>query len=173
MRIVVGGETRKCGKTSLICSILRTFPEAGWAVAKVTPHWHEPSTQGGDTGRYLEAGAKVARLFEGGAEALPELKKWLAEYDNWIVESTTLAPHLECHCRLLVRSSESSPAKENAGTARFMPDALIGERRGDEGALPVFPLQGTGWREFLLEHWKAKQDAQEAAGILGAEESAN
>ena len=64
MIVVVGGHTRNIGKTSAICQIIQSTPEAGWIAIKLSRHGHgsdlagpliieetkaSPST---DTGRY-------------------------------------------------------------------------------------------------------------------------
>lgn len=81
MLVVVGGHTRNIGKTSVICSIIRAFPQQRWTAIKITQYGHgvcstdgsdcgcavpdhpyainkelDPS-QGTDTSRYLAAGA--------------------------------------------------------------------------------------------------------------------
>ncbi len=74
MIVVVGANARKVGKTTLICAIIRAFPEFGWQALKITPHAHrQPS---GDTGRFLAAGACSASL------EMPALRA-----GNWIIES--------------------------------------------------------------------------------------
>lgn len=63
MIVVVGGSSRKAGKTTTICEVVAATPEARWTVVKVTPHTHEPSDFG-DTHRYVEAGAVQALLVQ-------------------------------------------------------------------------------------------------------------
>ncbi len=76
MIIVVGGNARKVGKTSLVCAIIRAFPEAEWRAVKVSPHEH--TGEGGDTERYRQAGACEAAL----RRELPAIVD-----GNWLVES--------------------------------------------------------------------------------------
>ena len=59
MIIVVGGSSRKAGKTTVICDIIEATREANWTAIKITPHIHEPKDYG-DTERYLAAGASRA-----------------------------------------------------------------------------------------------------------------
>src|SRR5260370_1098850 len=72
--VVVGGNARNVGKTSLICGILRAFPEFNWRVLKITPHEHRSAS--GDTRRFVEAGAREAHL--NGVESF--------ETGNWLIE---------------------------------------------------------------------------------------
>ena len=106
MRIIVGGESRKSGKTTVACRVLSAFPDAGWTVVKISPHLHTCSESGwsfeedsnaGDTLRYKNAGARRTFLYCGpigpGLQALLDM---LAAERNWIVE-TTAAAHLIRH----------------------------------------------------------------------------
>jgi Molybdopterin-guanine dinucleotide biosynthesis protein len=38
--VVVGGQSRKVGKTTVVCEILRATPERGWIAIKISPHAH-------------------------------------------------------------------------------------------------------------------------------------
>lgn len=142
MRIVIGGETRKCGKTSLVCAILRAFPHVTWAAAKVTPHAHPPR-EGGDTGRYLAAGAAEARLFAGGVD---ELFGWLAGRKNWIVESTSLAPQIDSDARILVLAAPEERGRKPGVSDRFEPDCVMPPGLRQEDLERVLA--------FLRERWK-------------------
>ena len=82
MIIVVGGNARNVGKTTLICAILQAFPGIPWQVLKVTPHEHLPEN-GGDTTRFLSAGATTAVLRS--PNHLPAL-----DTGYWIVESNRI-----------------------------------------------------------------------------------
>jgi hypothetical protein len=59
--VVVGGSSRKAGKTTVICEIIAATREARWTAVKISPHDHEPGEHG-DTERYLEAGAAHASI---------------------------------------------------------------------------------------------------------------
>ena len=89
MTVVVGGSSRKAGKTTVMCEIIAATREARWTAIKLTPHAHDPSRTG-DTERYLTAGAVKAQLHE----TLPAQ----LEAGNLIIESNsvlaTLAPDL-------------------------------------------------------------------------------
>ena len=89
MTVVVGGSSRKAGKTRVMCEIIAATREAQWTAVKLTPHAHDPGRTG-DTERYLAAGANEAHLYE----TLPAR----LEAGNLIIESNsvlaTLAPDL-------------------------------------------------------------------------------
>ena len=56
MTVVVGGSSRKAGKTTVVCEIIHATRDARWTAIKITPHTHEPGPYG-DTGRFVTAGA--------------------------------------------------------------------------------------------------------------------
>ena len=69
MLLVVGGHSRKIGKSSVVEGIIRSLPEAGWTAVKMTRRrgggesrdWtlqEETSATDTDSGRYLRAGAR-------------------------------------------------------------------------------------------------------------------
>jgi hypothetical protein len=125
MRIVVGGETRKCGKTTVVCRIVAGFPDVQWTAVKVSPHMHAGGDSGwsltedsnaGDTLRYRQAGASRTCLYCGSAEAgMGALLDILDAADDWIVE-TTSAAHLIGHdLALLVEAGDGVESKATAG----------------------------------------------------------
>jgi hypothetical protein len=59
--VVVGGSSRKAGKTAVVCEIIAATREAKWTAVKVTPHSHDLSPFG-DTERYAGSGAARALL---------------------------------------------------------------------------------------------------------------
>lgn len=150
----MGGETRKCGKTSLVCGILRAFPERRWLAVKVTPHRHaDPHPAGGDTARYLQAGAAVAHLVEAeGAEAAARVEDLARGWNCCVVEGTGIGAWLEADCRLMVRAS-SGEMKTAAEDEAFRPDAYVGEARAGD-ARPSFAAGSEELRQFLAERWK-------------------
>lgn len=64
MTVVVGGSSRKAGKTTVICEIIAATRGACWTAVKISSHDHEPGAFG-DTERYLAAGAAHAAIFDG------------------------------------------------------------------------------------------------------------
>jgi hypothetical protein len=59
--VVVGGSSRKAGKTTVVCEIIAATRDAQWTAVKVTPHTHDPAPFG-DTERYATSGATRALL---------------------------------------------------------------------------------------------------------------
>ena len=118
MLVVVGGHSRSVGKTSVVCGLIRALRDLDWTAIKITQYGHgvcskdgdpcecaDPlhpvmlSMEGGakpesDSGRYLASGARRAFWLRtaGGdlAEALPALRRLLAQGGNFIVESNSL-----------------------------------------------------------------------------------
>jgi molybdopterin-guanine dinucleotide biosynthesis protein len=149
MRIVVGGETRKAGKTTVVCRIVAAFPDAEWTVVKMTPHMHggegawalEEDEAGGDTRRYREAGARRTLLYRGDVEAgLGQLMEELGRARNWIVETTSAARLMEHDLAILVTAAEGAEVKEAAGG---FPEACV-RLRADDGALES--AVSDGWK---------------------------
>lgn len=129
MRIIIGGTGRKTGKTTLACRIIALSPERRWTAVKVSHH--APSSQApfeileetepgdaGDTRRYLAAGAARAFWLRGDfAPGLPALRKLLSQSENWIVESTRAAGHLEAD---LVLVAGSGPPPDDAALLAWL-----------------------------------------------------
>lgn len=116
--VVVGGHTRNIGKTSVVAGLIAALPGRRWTAVKITQFGHgvcsangEPCdcetadhtlaislelsrTSGTDSSRYLAAGAVRAywvRTRQGQlAEAMPRLRKLMAEADNVIIESNSV-----------------------------------------------------------------------------------
>lgn len=132
--IVVGGQTKHVGKTTLVCEIIRHFVSAGWTAVKITSHFHEaddctPISSGSDwriceqavsdtradTARYLLAGAVRALLVCAESGSLPAacsaLKREVLASANLIVESTTGAEVLAPDMFLLVVDPKSHEFK--------------------------------------------------------------
>lgn len=104
--VVVGGHSRKVGKTAVVAGVIRALPEACWTAVKISPHDHlegsppapyrlecqkEPDET--DTGRFLAAGAARSYLLsarEGDLRALvAPLRLILNASANAIVETTS------------------------------------------------------------------------------------
>lgn len=135
--IVVGGQAKHVGKTTLVCEIIRHFANAQWLAAKITTHFHEPeqclaaasgsgwkiceqdfATPDVDTGRYLAAGARRSLLVcaESGSlsEACSELKKELSRSPNAIVESTSAVQFLAPDLFILLVNPDEQQVKASA-----------------------------------------------------------
>ena len=112
--VVVGGQCRGVGKTSLLCWLLRETPEIGWTALKMSRHRHgapdatarldeELDRDGdGDTSRFLRAGARRAFWLRapGGMGEVPGLIQPLLSAAPLLVESNSIVeicqPDLYC-----------------------------------------------------------------------------
>ena len=137
MRIIVGGQVRKVGKTTAVCRILRGFPDVVWTALKISGHGHglaerawaldEEAESGSscDTARYLDAGATSALWFRGDVEAgRIAIESALIRSRHWIVESTRAAAWLERDLAILIVGPAAADPKESA--SGFAADLRIG-----------------------------------------------
>ena len=123
MVVVVGGHTRNIGKTSVVCGIIRALPEWNWTALKITQYGHGICSKDGeacecsdpvhpiaisredgsspttDSGRFLASGAARAfwvRTPKGELnEAMPSVRRILAESENVIIESNSILRFLK------------------------------------------------------------------------------
>ena len=102
MIVVVGGNARGVGKTTLICAILRAFPQGQWRALKVTPHHH--LQESGDTQRFRAAGALEVYLRS--VAHLPAL-----ETGNWIIESNRILHLLKPDAYIFIQSAHPPDEK--------------------------------------------------------------
>ena len=102
MIVVVGGNARGVGKTTLICAILRAFPQGQWRALKVTPHHH--LQESGDTQRFRAAGAIEAYLRS--VAHLPAL-----ETGNWIIESNRILHLLTPDAYIFIQAAQPPDEK--------------------------------------------------------------
>ncbi len=139
MVIAVGGNSRKAGKTSVICSLILALPEANWTAVKITPHAH-PGSQGGDTARFLAAGAKRALVLASAPAGWPE--------GNVIVESGSAG---EVDLCLLVLDTTAPEFKASARAILGRVDAFVVTRGSwDGGGRPVFTAPAPAYESSEL-----------------------
>ena len=128
--IVIGGHTRNIGKTSVVAGLIAALPQLNFTAIKITQFGHnvcsangEPCdcqtadhtlaiseerdpTTGTDTSRFLAAGAKHVfwvRTRQGElAEAMPRVRKLIAESENIILESNSVLRFLQPDLSLAV-----------------------------------------------------------------------
>ncbi len=112
MIVVVGGQSRKCGKTRAVCDIISATRDARWTAVKITSHQHDPKPRG-DTERYLEAGADCALLLESVAD--------LPQAPCLIIESNAAAEALKPDFFVFVTDPDIPEWKESA--LRVLPRA--------------------------------------------------
>jgi hypothetical protein len=110
--VVVGGQARNVGKTSLVANLIKAVPERRWTAVKISQHEHDlpqhasyiireegNSSGDGDTCRYLQAGARRALLLSARPgrlrDAIPALRRELRRADDVIMESNSVLEFLE------------------------------------------------------------------------------
>jgi hypothetical protein len=162
MVIAVGGNRKKAGKTAVICALIRALPEADWTAIKISPHRHgsgagegnRGSGEPGDTGRYLQAGARAALLLDRKPDRWPE--------GNVIVESGSADADLA----LLVVNEGDGEFKASARAMLARADAIIltgGSWTG--GSLPVFGAPPPGYHcPELVELVRRRLTEKQSAG---------
>jgi len=124
--VVVAGQTRGAGKTSVVCSLIAAMPERQWTAVKVSIHGHgaevevRQETSAGsakDSERYLAAGAERAFFISvpvGGLwRAIPKLLEILAERRNSIIESASVLEYLRPELALAVIDPAAGEVKES------------------------------------------------------------
>jgi hypothetical protein len=143
MVVVAGGHSRNIGKTSVVCGVIRALPGWNWTAIKITQHGHgilsrdgeacdcsDPAhpitvseetgaTPSTDSGRFLAAGAARALWVRTPAgelnEAMPRLRRILAESENVIIESNSVLRFLQPDVCAMVL---------DGGVADFKPTSL-------------------------------------------------
>jgi hypothetical protein len=151
--IVVGGHTRNIGKTSVVAGLIAAMPEMHWTAIKITQFGHgvcsangEPCDcetadhtiaisqersldSGTDSSRYLAAGAATSfwvRTRQGQlAEAMPRVRRLLAESQNVILESNSVLRFLQPDISLSVLDPRIRDFKPSAVRYLDRVDALV------------------------------------------------
>jgi molybdopterin-guanine dinucleotide biosynthesis protein len=164
--IVIGGNTRNIGKTSVVASLIARLPEFRWTAFKITQYGHgfctadgkpcqcqtadscvsvsaerDPAS-GADSSRFLAAGAArsvwVRTRMGMLAEAMPRIRQEIAAADNAILESNSILEFLEPDLYLTVLDPAVADFKDSARRWLNRADAvLISSRTGA-------PLELTG-----------------------------
>ena len=151
--IVVGGSTRNIGKTSVVAGLIQALPVMQWTAFKITQFGHgvcsangEPCDcetadhtiaiseerdphSGTDSARYLQAGAARSfwvRTRQGQlAEAMPRLRKELAQTGNAIIESNSILQFLRPDLYLSVLDPATIDFKNSARLFLNRADAVL------------------------------------------------
>jgi hypothetical protein len=151
--IVVGGHSRSVGKTSVVAGLIAALPEYDWTAFKITQYGHGICSQNGeschcatddhswaiseekdragdsDTSRFLAAGATHAwwvRTEQGRlAEALPTIRRKLADTKNVILESNSILKFMKPDLYLTVLDPATADFKRSAQEFLDRADAVI------------------------------------------------
>jgi hypothetical protein len=151
--VVVGGNTRNIGKTSVVAALIARLPEFRWTAFKITQFGHgfctadghpcacqtddaclavnpeRDAATGADTSRFLAAGAErvfwVRTRIGRLADAMPRIRAELAAAPNSILESNSVLDFLQPDLYLTVIHPAAQDFKDSA--RRFLPraDAIL------------------------------------------------
>jgi hypothetical protein len=151
--VVIGGHSRNIGKTSVVAGLIAALPEYHWTALKITQYGHGVCSRNGepchcatddhtwaisdekdrsgesDTSRFLVAGAVRAfwvRTEQGRlAEALPAIRRKLAESENVILESNSILKFVRPDLYLTVLDPATADFKRSAQEFLDLADAVI------------------------------------------------
>ncbi|MEO8662862.1 MAG: hypothetical protein ABI693_30660 [Bryobacteraceae bacterium] len=185
MLLVVGGQSRKVGKTSVIAGIIRSFREAEWTAIKVTHHhslagWElqQESAESGDSGRYLKAGARESWYLPCAPDqletAMPALRDLIEKSGNVIVESNSVMDYLQPDLYLLVLDHGTSDVKESAQRHWSRVSAFILVEPGSQPApasVPSFVVTRPDFESKELAVWIAAHFSLQAGGRVTRSET--
>ena len=155
--VVIGGHSRSVGKTSVVAGLIAAIPERNWTAVKITQFGHGVCSVNGescgcavdehtvaineerdrsgdsDTSRFLVSGAERSlwvRTKQGYlAEAMPALRKRIAEADNVIIESNSVMRFLQPDLYLTVLDYGTQDFKASAREYLDFADAVILHQR--------------------------------------------
>ncbi len=151
--LVIGGNSRKVGKTSVVAGLIAALPAFHWTAFKITEHRHgvrsahgetcdcatadhswavsEEKDRSGksDTSRFLVAGAKHSwwiRTDPGRLEeAMPRIRDILVSAENAIIESNTILRFLKPDLYLAVLDPQTPDFKASAQAFLDQADAVL------------------------------------------------
>jgi hypothetical protein len=151
--VVIGGHSRSVGKTSVVAGLIAALPEYHWTALKITQYGHGVCSLNGeschcatddhswaiseekdhsgdsDTSRFLVAGAVRAlwvRTEQGRlAEAVPTIRRRLAESENVILESNSILKFVRPDLYLTVLDPATADFKRSAQEFLDQADAVI------------------------------------------------
>ncbi len=167
--VVVGGQTRNIGKTSVVAGLIASLPHLEWTAFKVTQFGHgicsangEPCDcetdahtvavteehsrdSGTDSARFLAAGAVRSywvRTRQGQlAEAMPRVRKELAQAKNAILESNSIVRFLKPDLYLTVLDPAIQDFKPSAQYFLDRADAVLWSGTQSAPQEPAWPSE--------------------------------
>jgi hypothetical protein len=138
--IVVGGHSRKAGKTSVVAGIIAAFPACRWTAVKITSHQHtetissvidEETDRSGrsDTSRFLCAGAAKALWVRAGEDGLAPIVRQLLpsiQSDPFvIIESNHILQYVRPDFFIMVLRYDVEVFKDSARRTLPLADAIV------------------------------------------------
>ncbi|PYX08054.1 MAG: hypothetical protein DMG88_12195 [Acidobacteria bacterium] len=177
--VVIGGHSRSVGKTSVVAGLIGALPAYNWTAFKITQYGHGICSRSGeacncatvdhswaiseekdrsgesDTSRFLVAGATHSwwvRTEQGRLdEAMPTIRRRLAESENAILESNSLLKLLQPELYITVLDSAIGDFKRSAREFLDRADAVILHETG-QAAWQGISLKPTGDRPVFHIH---------------------
>jgi molybdopterin-guanine dinucleotide biosynthesis protein len=134
--IVIGGQSRKVGKTGVVVGLISALRGLHWTALKVSQHGHAievkeetDRSSGSDTSRYLVAGADHSWWIgteEGQlAEAMPRIREILASAKYAIIESNSILQFLRPDLYITVLDPAAADFKASAQQFLDSADAIL------------------------------------------------
>ena len=151
--VVVGGQTRNIGKTSVVAGLIAALPEFRWTAFKVTQYGHgfctadgkpcqcqtadacvsvsaeRDAASGTDTARFLAAGAArsiwVRTRMGMLAQAMPRIEREIARSENAILESNSILEFMRPDLYLSVVDPSVEDFKDSARRFLERADAVL------------------------------------------------
>ena len=156
--IVVGGQTRNIGKTSVVAGLIAALPEFHWTAFKITQYGHgfctadgkpcqcqtadscvsvsaeRDAASGTDTARFLAAGAArsiwVRTRIGMLADAVPRIEQEIAGSENAILESNSILEFMKPDLYLSVLDPSVADFKSSAQRFLERADAVLWSATG-------------------------------------------
>lgn len=156
--IVIGGHSRKVGKTSLTAALIKALDSYSWTAAKISSHWHEDPPEGtscviheeqtagdtSDSARFLAAGAARSywiRVREEQIErSFTALRPILQASPFVIIEGNCILRLIQPDLFIMVLKADVKDFKESARGILRRANAVVLVEGG-----PVSP----SWMEFV------------------------
>jgi hypothetical protein len=178
--VVIGGHSRSVGKTSVVAGLIAALREYHWTALKITQYGHGVCSLNGeschcatddhnwaiseekdrsgesDTSRFLVAGAVHAlwvRTEQGRlAEAVPTIRRKLAESENVILESNSILKFVRPDIYLTVLDPATADFKRTAQEFLDQADAVILHAKQDRPAWTGISLKPVAGQPIFEIH---------------------
>lgn len=145
--VVVGGHSRRVGKTSIVKAILRATPDVAWQTVKISNHPHRAQNASTPT---LAPDLLCLRDAEFGA-GVAGIASLLADGCNLLVESNRIVSHLRADVVIFVVDPRNPDWKASSSACLERADALVFSQDGPSPA-PLVALQKI-LPTFRLTNW--------------------
>ena len=170
--VVIGGHSRNVGKTSVVAGLIAALPSHNWTAFKITQFGHGQCSLSGepchcatedhtwaiseekdlsgktDSSRFLTAGAKRSfwvRTEQGRlAEAMPAIRRRLAEAENAILESNSILKFIRPDLYITVLDPATEDFKPTAQQFLDRADAVVLHEAADArwNGISLKPIAG-------------------------------